>query len=75
MEVSQNIVWFQNIFSMFQKKVSHTGLEWQGWQNFHFQVNYPNSQKKGTESVTGTVPFQKVHLCNLFTPEVCILVP
>ncbi len=36
----------------------------------HLHIQY--SQKKGTKVVTGAIPFQKVHLCSLFTPKGCI---
>ncbi len=37
--------------------------------------NVPTLRKKCPKAVTGMVPFQKVHLCTLFVPKGCILVP
>lgn len=41
--------------------------------NMSFKDNYIyiHPQKKGTKDVTGAVPFQKVHVCTLFTSKWC----
>ncbi len=38
-------------------------------------VSSIHSQKNSTKVVTREVSFKKVHLCTLFIPKLCILVP